>query len=423
MGIIKNYKDKFKKKFELLENENRILSGQVIDLRIKYKVISNQKINIVFVCHRPSVWGANKTIYDFFDKNKDKCNVKIVTIPQINNGKFIDEGADEFFKEYNMVKGFNKVTSEFIDLKLLEPDYIFFQQPYNGIYPQEYRSNVVSKYAKICYVSYFNYLGNKTNNITSDECYPIDYLKDVSLMFSQNDDENRYLHNRLSGVQNKLTHIYQTGYPKYDDLNEYVDSESSSWNYKKTENHFRVLWTPRWTTNENNCGFFKYKDCLLEYCNDNEKVDFVFRPHPQSWVEWDKTGELKAEDAEIYKRKYDKIKNASIDKNKSYLETFYSSDCLVSDISSIIPDYILTGKPLIYCTDDNATNKFNRRGGYSEAMYWVKNWKELKDTLDMLIKGEDPLRDKRLAIVKDYFKIEDKSGNRIGKVIMEDAGI
>ena len=39
-----------------------------------------KKINVVFVCHRPNVWGSLKTIYE--ECIKDECfHVTIIAVP------------------------------------------------------------------------------------------------------------------------------------------------------------------------------------------------------------------------------------------------------------------------------------------------------------------------------------------------------
>ena len=411
----------FINKFDTIENENMILAQQLIDLRNLEKKNRGNKINVIFVCHRPAVWRSMKSIYEELKKD-ERFKITIVTIPQITpTGDFDDEGADDYFKIYGSISGFNKNTRSFIDLRKLEPDYIFFQQPYNSIYPQQYRSNIVSKYAKICYLSYFTYLDNLTVQDVSDECYPFDYFRNISLFFSQNEKEKKYLDNRLSDFVSYKPKICLTGYPKYDNLREYSLNDSNVWNYSEWEGHFRVLWTPRWTTNENSCNFFEYKDKLLKYCAENNKIDFVFRPHPQSWIEWENTGELKKKHADEYKKKYQQYSNTSIDTSSEYLNTFYHSDCLITDTSSIVPEYFLTGKPIIYCFKENSRFIFERHESYGDGMYWVKNWDELRSTLSELIKGNDSLKEKRKELIAKCFEQKGTAGRKIVDEIIRDA--
>ena len=105
------------------------------------------------------------------------------------------------------------------------------------------------------------------------------------------------------------------------------------------------------------------------------------------------TGELPIAEATKYKERYKRIQNANIDNSKKYLEVFYSSDFIISDMSSILVDYFLTEKPIIYC---HKTNQFNEFGSkIAEGFYWVHNWEELKRTIEMLKNGDDPLKEKR----------------------------
>ena len=116
---------------------------------------------------------------------------------------------------------------------------------------------------------------------------------------------------------------------------------------------------------------------------------------------------------------YQNCPNAKIDFQKEYLTTFYSSDFLITDISSIISEYFLTKKPIIYC---HRTNHFNHLGSkMAEGFYWVHNWEELKNAIEMLKRGEDPLFEKRQQIIRDNFYINPNgAGNTIKEIIKKD---
>lgn len=419
--VVSKVRKKLLTKYECLEDENDMMARQLVDLRIQVKALKGEKINVVFLCHRPAVWRSTKSIYEFL-KQDERVNCMIVTFPQLTpSGKYDDEKADEYFLgNEDLVNGFDKKTEKFIDLKTLNPDYVFYQQGYNSIYIPEYRSDVVSKYAKICYLSYFTYMANLKNGGVDDECYQLDFLKNVSFFFAQDSSETEYLEKRLAELKIKPL-VTMTGYPKYDNLDEYMDSDSEAWQGRNWSGKFRIIWTPRWTTNENASHFFDYKDKLLDFCNDNQNIDFLFRPHPQSWVEWNHTGEFPEKEANEYKAKYNNIENAIIDSTSEYLRTFYHSNCLITDTSSVVPEYFLTGNPIIYCYEDNSRYQFERGKGFSDGLYWVNNWNELNEILKMLIKGEDPLKEKRIQLISNYLDKKNSAGSNIGTVIIDDA--
>lgn len=420
----KNKFDRLEKQISDLKNENNFLAREAVQNRIAVKILQGKKINIVFVCHRPAVWGSLENVCTAL-KNDDLFDVKIVAIPNkrelpdsaLNHEEYISENAEEFWKTYGCINGYDYETREWLDLRTLHPDYVFFQQPYNIDRSSYYKSFVVSKYAKLCYVHYAsNFIGSGI----LEESTPMDFVQNVSMFFTQNEIDDKLIRGVLKKYGNNFTKTFLTGFPRYDGLEKYKDADSSLWNYPRSDNKFRIIWTPRWCTNEGNCHFFDYKDKLLDYCAGHPEIDFIFRPHPQAFIGLNATGELPEKEAAIYKAEYDKHPNTKIDNSKEYLTTFYSSDCMITDISSIVAEYFLTGKPIIYCHKKDCFNDFSRK--LSEGFYWVRNWQELERTLQMLKSGDDPLKAKRQELIKSEFQISTAgAGNTIAALIKKDA--
>lgn len=412
-----------------IEKKRTTKAEYEITLRLIRKKEHNEKINVVFLCHRPQVWGALQSVYDAMIADP-VFNVNILAIPTAKLekkgnkiiSKYESEGAEEFWKDYHCINGYDYINDKWFDLRKLKPDYVFYQQPYNIMRPKCYASWKVARYAKICYNAYFSYLFYTINDSVLRECAPVDFMANVSLFFAQNSLEQERYKEWL--LENKITKtkIFITGYPKYDNADRYIGMESSVWNYSRDSKKFRVIWTPRWTTNENNCHFFEYKDNFFKYCKENPDIDFVFRPHPQSWREWIYTGEFTQEEQNNFRVQYSKMKNMNIDENALYYEQFFSSDCLVTDMSSIIPEYLLTKKPVIFCDKINSRNTFLKTGGYGEAFYWAENWNQVEKYLEMLRNHDDPLADQRKRIVDKYILINrGNSGTTIKEIIKKDA--
>lgn len=389
------------------------------------KRLRGKKISVVFLCHRPEVWGSLESVFEACNADKD-CNVTIVPIPNKKQlpGKnfsheiYEDEGAEIFFKSFpcRVINGYNHETKQWLDIRILKPDYVFFQQPYDVMRPYTYKSSQVMRYAKVCYV---NYYALSANYFLFKECMPNDFLRSISLFFAQNPLEEEYIKKLISEVKKCRVRVKMTGFPRFDKLERYRMKCSNNWNLPRKAGTKRILWTPRWTTSENACNFFDYKDKLLSYIALNQDVDFIFRPHPQAFLEWAATGELSADKAKEYKGQYEQLRNAKIDQQKEYLTTFYSSDILVTDISSIITEYFLTGNPIIYCHKTDLFNNFSRK--LSEGFYWVHNWDELKSTLNMLRTGDDPLYEKRQRIIKETYYINAHgAGMTIKDIIKKD---
>lgn len=412
----------------ILDSELSGVAEENINMRLKLKKLNHEKIKVVFVCWRPAVWGSLKTVYEAMKKDND-FDVQIVTIPNkkqlpklgLHHEIYESEGAEEFWKGEDVVSGYNYETGEWLDLRLLKADYICFQQPYNICRTDAEKSHIVSKYAKLFYVAYFTFFNCNESNFINYECTPPDFMKDLSFYFTQNNDDQVFMQNRMREIGNQKVQVIKTGFPRFDNLNVKYDINNSAWNIKDNHKRFRLIWTPRWCTDENNCHFFDYKDKLVEYCSDNQNLDFVFRPHPQAFLNWVCTGELSELEAKKYKENYEKANNMCIDTSSDFLPTFYTADCLITDTSSVVPEFFLTGKPIIYCHKPGSKNSFARNKGYTDGFYWVENWNELKDTLDMLRHGSDPLLERRQLLIKNEFYLPDEgAGYLIKEAIKQD---
>lgn len=380
-----------------------------IDRRIRRKRKTGKKIRIVFVCNRPSVWGALKTVYKALTEDP-LFEPLIVTIPQYNPDNpdgYDDEGADDFFAAYHPIRGFDPETKTYRSLKDLNPDVVFFQVPYDSLREKRYRSYKVCKYAKIAYISYFSIIPDAVSDTqTISTCYPVGFLKNTSYLYAQNWWEADFIQSLLKGDSRRAPQLVITGFPKYDEMQGNCPTESGVWNFPEKENHFRVLWTPRWTTNENACHFFAYKDKLAAYCEEHADVDFVFRPHPQAWIEYRKTGEFTDSQRRVLEAQYAQSPNMAIDNQKAYIETFFSSDCLISDSSSMIFQYYVTGKPIVFCNNPLSINTLDRDSAFGRSLYWAETWEEAECFLEMLRHGEDPCREERQRVIREVFQID-----------------
>lgn len=375
--------------------------NELIRRRIAEKVANNQPIHVVFVCHRPAVWASLENVYNLL-KTDPAFRVTIVAIPNkkqlpelgLNHEEYVSEGAEEYWKKDGCLQGYNYETGTWLDLEALEPDYVFFQTPYNICRPPQYHSRQVSRYALIPYVSYFGVL---CTDDVYDECTPADFLQDLSFFFTQNPMDDDYVRNRLQQVRADNCQNVKTGFPRYDSTEQYRTMPCDIWNRADS---FKMIWTPRWTTNEGNCHFFDFKDTFVTYCKANPQVELAFRPHPQAFAEWNATGELPEAEAKVYKQNF-VDSNMHLDQSHNYFPLLYTSDCLITDRSTIFLDYYCTGKPIIYCTSQNQHDALFPE--HVAGMYCVANWEELEKVLSDLQKGIDPLKDTRAKIIRENF--------------------
>lgn len=391
-------------KVDKMERKLQRCQDEVINLRLKSRIASHEKLHVVFICHRPQYWLALKSVFEAF-RNDDAFQVTIVAIPYKNKGRgkerYFDEGAYEFFKPFDcrVINGYNKITKTWYDLASLRPDFVFFQAPYESKRPLAYKSSSVSAYAPIGYIHYaISGLSEPYSPIT----YRPDFAKNVSLHFVESRYRREFVQSVLAKCKKtKKSAIYLTGHPKLDAMEDLrATCGYGAWP-RLPDTQCRVLWTPRWTMRENASFFMEYKDKLVDFFSNKSGTEFMYRPHPQAFREYIQKETIPEAELQRYMDLFSSIKNIAIDTEADYSSAFYNSDLLISDYSSLMSEYLFTGKPIVYCHRSNAFNPIMRK--VSESFYWVYDWKGLQKTLCMLMEGEDPLREKRKAVVREEF--------------------
>lgn len=422
--------DSFSYRLDSLSQNNEKLEIKIINLEkelIRQKHISKykngEKINIIFICQRPQVWTSLKSLYEACLKDSD-FNVTIVTIPikkqlpniTFNHEIYESEGAETFWadSDCNVINGYDSFSNKWLDLRTLNPDYVFFQQPYDIVRCELYKSSNIAEFASIGYTSYYY-------AISSDDiknCMPENFIKNVSICFLQNNSEEKWFNDKFNILKYPTVKRFITGCPKFDNIHNYKNKKSSLWKLN-TEKSFKVIWTPRWTTNENTCHFFDYKDKFIEYCKRHKDVDFIFRPHPQAKLNYAAEENFSINQFEQYEQHYKNSNNMNIDYTPDYLPLFYSADVLISDISSIIPEFFLTGKPIIFCKKNQS--KYNIESVWSKGLYIAKNWSEVEHILNQLKSGIDPLYELRHKLISSEFVLSSSHvGQKMKCIIKKD---
>jgi hypothetical protein len=277
------------------------------------------------------------------------------------------------------------------DLKSFKPDYVFHSVPYEHFYPEHLMPTAVWRYARLCYVPYMGQLVFAGS--VADITHHPSYFRLVRLAFVADQEEMLDLI-KTASWSTRRSGIKDVGCPQSEAF--YEESEGPT---RTSSGPLRVLWTPRWNTAEGNCHFFEYKDLLLEMSERGEFA-LTFRPHPLCLPHLLSTGELTKAEHDKYLERLEACPLARIDQHTDYLDAIRGHDVFVSDISSVVGDAALTGKPVIYT---HRVDHFNKLGRFfAGGFYWVRDADELSSRLRALARGEDHLKEKRRKILEDF---------------------
>ena len=347
---------------------------------------------VAFLCHMPALWSKLEPVYL---EARDAVDFDPIVIAAHRDAEVRRETARFLTSKGVRVEG--TADQPTVDLKALKPDYAFHSVPYEHFYHEQLRPEIVCRYARLCYVPYVGQL-IYSSGVAETTYHPL-YFRLLRLIFLSDEwEKNRLL--KTFGWPSRAEGVKVVGSPHAETVATAAKRSTTGVSARP-----RVLWTPRWNTSEGNCHFFDHRNLLLEMSERGE-IDFTFRPHPLCLPHLLSTGELTQSEHDNYLERIARCAHAKIDAG-DYMQALDEHEVFVSDMSSVLGDSFLTGKPVVYT---HRVNHFNELGQFmAEGFYWVRTPPELSATLLALASGEDPLKEKR-AVLLAAFRASQPSG-------------
>lgn len=394
----------------------------IAEKNISRKKEKGHVIKVGFICQYIPAWNKIEPVYKLL-KTDDRFDAYLLCVQSgIKAGKLISPSCKEndtyeYFISHGYPEAINTYVEKnsWLDLKEYDLDYIFFPRPYNSFMPKPYWSRYVSKYTKICCIMYGATMDLDTYEVALNR----DFFNNVTYYFAESQEALEICRQKFP-IAHKCKKL-NTIFVGMTALNEMVYSKkglSPSWKF--SNNNYRVLWTPRWTTDKKLGGsnFFTYKEAILQFAASNPHIDFLIRPHPLMFEHFEETGEFTKKERDDYMYKINKLPNVQIDTHEEYSATFWESDLLISDVSGIIAEYFATGKPIIFC----ATNYSLRSSRFFEELltgcYTVLSEEELFENIRNLEKKNDVLKKKRKLLSEKMLHDSINSCNAVRDIML-----
>lgn len=409
-----------KEKVYRILSDTKAVYNFICERRIKR---GSERIRVGFLCQYIPAWNKTQPVYEAM-KEDERFQVFLICVPSgISDQKLVNPDSEENDTyDYFQSHGYEAVNAligrnKWLDLEQMKLDYVFCSRPYNSYMPRPYISSKVSRYSKICCLVY----GMSMTKPIQEMVLNRDFFRNVYYYFAECDyarQVNRRHHKCLNKLGFQKT-VY-LGMPALAQILEAKKEHSPAWDF--SQNEFKAMWTPRWTSAPDLGGtnFFLYKDVLLGYAEEHRDMDFLFRPHPLMFDNFIRTGEMAEEEIKAYKDRVEGLPNVSFDREQEYGAAFWRSSVLISDISSILPEYFVTGKPLIYCASNMVLEPTDMTVRMLEGCYVVYNSQELFSCLWELKNGRDALAEKRREIAKELFGDMENASRRIVEALVKD---
>ncbi len=349
-----------------------------------------EPVRVVFIQQNKVNWQIVRNIYEKMMAD-DRFETVIVAVPEK-----MDEDPEAAYKSLVSLYGSAKVIrtgyrqDDLFDIRHLKPDYVFLPRPYDQYLPEPYQSKVISEYARVCYMSYSFEITKETEK----DVYNGRFFRNVALFFAETKEREQYEKKRYPRSHNDGTRdTVCFGYPS---LCEYAHL-----NPRKDDGFINILWTPRWNDDPalGGSNFLAFKDRIVKYVNEHEHMRLIFRPHPMTFYHFVSTGKMTQDEADRYLAQFDG--NRMIyDHSPDLRSSFTAADILITDISSIIVPYVLTGKPMIYCDLGSVFSEQGKK--VVSGAHFAHSWDDVENHLNHLLAGNDTKEEQRKIVLDEY---------------------
>lgn len=373
----------------------RIISNYYVSFNVFFNNNHhNGRIKVGYILQLPEVFDKAKPVLDLIEHD-NRFDLYILVVPIFNDLSRIYEYKYDYSIVTNKFKNivFLLKDNNNIDIRSYNFNYVFYQRPYDSYLPNKYRSSELVKFTKCCYISYAFYV---FKGLFSG--YNYEFFDNMYLSFMES---NEAIDNILKNF--KAKRLYFEGYPVLSEI---------KYEYNLNNN---ILWTPRWTHTNNESHFFNYKDSLFRLTNKYKKK-LIIRPHPLAFQNYIKQGLITKIELEEWKNNILKY-NACIDQNENIFDTFDSTSILITDISSIIIEYLLTGRPIIYCNGDTDFNEY--LVDIKDLLYVANSYEDIENIFKDLINGYDPLLEKRRLFIETFNNKNKNAAERIRNYLLK----
>lgn len=380
-------------------------------------------IKVVFLCQYIPAWSKSKALYDALNSD-ERFETLLLCIPNTIHANRLqdpDDTSNDVY-EYYFGHGYKEAVNALIgrdvwfDLRAYSPDYVIYNR-YDRSMPLPYTSTIVSEYAKVCLLKYATVLLRAEESMMDHQ-----FARNVYMFFAESEAKrNEFL--GINSVLHKLnlSDACCCGIPAVENAILSKGSKNDAWSFSK--NGFRAIYAPRWTTDPTWGGssFLKYRMTFFEIADSHPNVDILVRPHPLMFENFVNTGLISEEEVSSYKAECNARTNIRLDTEKEYLPTFWNSSVLLCDFSSMIIEYFITKKPIIYLTYCDSIECTDLMNNVLKGCYKVKNEKEMIAVLDDLIAGHDPLADVRAEVCDKVLTIGDNAAasDRMKQVLLD----
>lgn len=403
------------------QEEKTRLAGNMKALWESFRKGISVKYKVVFFAELGQKWDSMSSLYEAFRARSD-CETAVVIEPIFREATVGGEKKrDVIYQDYLTPMGIPNIPYEFYDLSKELPDMAFISNPYESVTLEQFWPDNIAKYSKLVYVPYYTNMASSESSVCALCGMPV--ATQAWRILAQS-EEIMKMHRKYAPKHG--ANLLVTGLPKWDNILELKKApETLPKGWKEKISGKKVfLWNSHFAVSPSEPGtLLDYGQAIVDVFSGRKDIALIWRPHPMTSTIF----KLYASAARPFWEKLvhtvESAPNMVFDTGLSYVPSFQASDALLSDFSSIIAQYMLTGKPVLWLK-----NKIDPRGkGYIEDTVHIDCLEQAESTrdiaafIDRIVGGIDPGKEERLRCVrKDLPFADGHIGERTCSLLLED---
>ena len=214
-------------------------------------------------------------------------------------------------------------------------------------------------------------------------------------------------------------HVEIAGAPIVDYLSEQKEKVKPDSHFRKT-----FLWGIDYGFDNRTATFGEYGERILKYFVDHPQYGLIVRPHPLFYGTVTQKGTVSEEAIRSFYEYCDAAPNVFLDLDGDLTDAFCKSDALISDISSILVEYLPMGRPIMYLNTADTPDREDYREDDSDVLahyYSGDSFEHIVEFIEMVGANKDPMRAERESILSTYFYHPEEHTGETIKEMLKDA--
>ncbi|MFH5778023.1 CDP-glycerol glycerophosphotransferase family protein [Heyndrickxia oleronia] len=359
------------------------------------------KLEILFLPYKSSMWDSLESIWSTA-KDDPRCNCYVMPIPYYDRdehgklARFHYEG--EQFPKYVPITSYQEY-----DIAKRRPDIIYFHNPYDKYnyittVAPEYYSLFLKQYTDmLVYVPYFIAGAYRDAKQAASKCLTEGVLNASRIIVQSEVLKDIYVQNGIDAEK-----VVALGSPKIDAILKYDENIDLPLEWKqKIKGKKVILLNSSIGRLLNEPNYMVDLEKNIKTIMNNKEVILLWRPHPlfEATI---KSMRLDYLDEYIMLKNYVlQSENGILDESKDASYAVIASDGMISDYSSLILTYIMSGKPILVMDPSKPKKQEVLLSCDIYSCYFYNDGITVEQFLEMVIHHIDPMRKERIFNFKN----------------------